>query len=81
MLKRRYDAMEEIPLRRMDWRMAFDADMQRGKSYTNRGSFVDDAECFDNKRFNISAAEAGCMDPQQRMTLEVTFAACMEAGI
>ena len=38
MLKRRHDAMEEIPLRRMDWRIAFYADMQvPNKSYTNSG--------------------------------------------
>jgi len=37
-------------------------------------------QAFDNKRFNISPAEAGAMDPQHRVLLECGYAALHASG-
>ena len=39
------------------------------------GAFVDNADMFDNKFFQISPAESAAMDPQQRMLLELGYEA------
>ena len=45
------------------------------------GAFVDDIERFDESFFRISPVEAKLLDPQQRMTLEVSWQALEDAGI
>ena len=42
---------------------------------TRHGAFISGAVAFDNARFAISSAEAGAMDPQQRVLLEGGYAA------
>ncbi|MFK0248772.1 SDR family NAD(P)-dependent oxidoreductase [Amycolatopsis azurea] len=46
-----------------------------------RGGFLDDIAGFDADFFGIGPGEAEAMDPQQRMLLEVTWAALEHAGI
>ncbi|MEV6905794.1 SDR family NAD(P)-dependent oxidoreductase [Amycolatopsis sp. NPDC051071] len=46
-----------------------------------RGGFLDDVAGFDAKFFGIVPGEAEAMDPQQRMLLEVTWAALEHAGL
>ncbi|MEV7548545.1 SDR family NAD(P)-dependent oxidoreductase [Amycolatopsis sp. NPDC089917] len=46
-----------------------------------RGGFLDDIAGFDAEFFGIVPGEAEAMDPQQRMLLEVTWAALEHAGI
>jgi 6-methylsalicylic acid synthase len=48
---------------------------------TKRGYFLDNLEAFDAAFFGISPKEAEQMDPQQRVTLEVTWEALENAGI
>jgi 6-methylsalicylic acid synthase len=48
---------------------------------TQRGYFVHNLEDFDNTFFGISNKEAVLMDPQQRITVEVTWEALEDAGI
>lgn len=71
----------EIPKERWDWR-EFDneniADEQRSKSHW--GGFIDDVDKFDPLFFGISPIEAEMMDPQQRVFLEVVWAAIEDAG-
>ncbi|MCK8351684.1 SDR family NAD(P)-dependent oxidoreductase [Erwinia amylovora] len=43
--------------------------------------FLDEASAFDFEQFGISAHEASCMDPQQRVLLELSWAAIEQAGI
>ncbi|MDQ7804456.1 beta-ketoacyl synthase N-terminal-like domain-containing protein [Amycolatopsis sp. A133] len=45
------------------------------------GGFLDDVAGFDAEHFGITPREAATMDPQQRMLLEVTWAALEDAGI
>lgn len=45
------------------------------------GGFLDDLRGFDNGFFGISPREADCMDPQQRLTLEVSWHALEHAAI
>ena len=76
-LKKGGDAVNEIPNSRWDWKFHFDEEINKiGKSYVNRGSFMDwDIESFDAAFFDISPREAAVLDPQQRLLLEVTFEA------
>ncbi|TDZ14445.1 Highly reducing polyketide synthase ZEA2 [Colletotrichum orbiculare MAFF 240422] len=49
----------------------------------NKGAhfLTDDVMAFDAAFFNISQAEATALDPQQRLTLEVTYEALESAGL
>ena len=47
---------------------------------TRHGSFVTDAQLFDNRHFSISLAEAAAMDPQQRLLLESSYGAMHASG-
>lgn len=46
-----------------------------------RGHFVKDANMFDHTMFGVSPREALCMDPQQRIALEVAYQTVESAGI
>ncbi|MEN3615920.1 type I polyketide synthase [Plantactinospora sp. ZYX-F-223] len=51
------------------------------RTVNRRGSFLHDVAGFDAGFFGISPREAELMDPQQRMTLEVSWEALEHAGI
>ncbi|MFG2050617.1 type I polyketide synthase [Micromonospora sp. NPDC048935] len=52
-----------------------------GRTYVERGGFLDDAGRFDPALFGISPREALAMDPQQRLVLETTWEVFERAGI
>ncbi|MNK83660.1 Erythronolide synthase, modules 1 and 2 [compost metagenome] len=45
------------------------------------GGFLDNVGGFDHEFFTVSQREAACIDPQQRIALEVTWQALEDAGI
>ena len=80
-LEDRGDGAGEIPLTRMDWRTWYDPEQSVGKSYTNRGAFIEGVTMFDHKRFRISAAEAVMVMPEQRIALETVYQAFCQSNI
>jgi polyketide synthase PksM len=80
-LKLGVDAVEEIPAARWDYRKYYSPNEKRpGMTNSKWGGFVEDVDKFDAAFFNISPREADYMDPQQRLFLEVAWAACEDAG-
>ncbi|MDK0524618.1 type I polyketide synthase [Streptomyces sp. ML-6] len=76
------DAIREVPADRWNAREWLDPDPRApGRMNTRWGGFLDDVAGFDADLFRISPAEAKHMDPQQRMALEVAWAALEDARI
>ena len=76
------DFCVEVPLARWDHANHFSEDgSESDKALCKHGAFMDGAELFDNKRFQISAAEVISMDPQQRMALECAEEAFFNMGL
>ena len=76
------DSSGEIPS--MRWKIYHDRDIRNTKELgkaTSRGYFIDVIEDFDAAFFGISPKEAEQMDPQQRLSLEVSWEALEHAGI
>ena len=76
------DASGEMPPFR--WEPYYRRDPRNAKELkrmTSRGYFVDNIQDFDCSFFGISPKEAALMDPQQRVSLEVTWEALEDAGI
>ena len=76
------DLSGEIPS--MRWEPYHARDVRNTKvlnKATTRGYFLDDIEKFDAALFGISPKEAEQMDPQQRLSLEVSWEALENAGI
>ncbi|EPE32134.1 Malonyl transacylase ACP-bd [Glarea lozoyensis ATCC 20868] len=72
----------EIPA--MRWEPYYRRDSRNAKildDTTSKGYFLKNLEDFDSTFFGISPKEALLMDPQQRISLEVTWEALEDAGI
>ncbi|MFD9737605.1 beta-ketoacyl synthase N-terminal-like domain-containing protein [Umezawaea sp. NPDC059074] len=71
------DAVTAAPSER--WRV----DLTAGAdpvSYTDRGAFLDDIDAFDHTFFGLTPHDAAVMDPQERLVLEQTYQALLDAG-
>ncbi|MEU9558388.1 SDR family NAD(P)-dependent oxidoreductase [Streptomyces fumanus] len=77
------DLVGSVPADRFDTSRFVDARRRRGdRSYTASGGFLSDVTGFDTGYFTgISPREAGRMDPQHRLVLEMAVEALDDAGI
>ncbi|MER5264926.1 SDR family NAD(P)-dependent oxidoreductase [Actinosynnema sp. NPDC002837] len=76
------DLVGEAPADRFDLGRFTDRDLPRpGKGYTTAGGYLDDLAGFDAAHFGISPKEAGQMDPQHRLLLELAAEALDDAAI
>lgn len=66
------DVVREIPADRWDYRPSFHPVKGTvGKTYSKWGGFVNHVDAFDNEFFRIKENDALCLDPQQRILLEL----------
>ncbi|MFD8339073.1 SDR family NAD(P)-dependent oxidoreductase [Streptomyces solisilvae] len=82
LLEQGYDATSRVPADR--WAMAdyyTSGGRRRGRSYTERGAFVDDVAGWDADFFGLSPQEALRTDPAHRLALELAWEALEDAGI
>ena len=77
------DGIVDIPEDRWDPQRFYHSDPDMpGKMYVNKGGFLQDPiDEFDALYFGITPREAACMDPQQRLILQVIWEALHHAGI
>ncbi|MFG3107072.1 amino acid adenylation domain-containing protein [Streptomyces tendae] len=76
------EAVREIPDERWPLADFYDPSVDApGKMYVARAALIDDIDCFDAAFFGISPREAACMDPRQRLLLELAWSAIESAGI
>lgn len=83
MLRRKKDAIVDVPEDRWDTRRFYDENPDKpGKMYVKQGGFLKEkVDRFDPLFFGISPREAESMDPQQRLLLEVTWEAIEDSGM
>ncbi len=74
-------AITEVPAGRWNASAFFDPDEGPGTVRTKYGAFIQDVDQFDPHFFGIAPREAASMDPQQRIVLEVAWAALEDAGL
>lgn len=80
-LKTGKNCITEIPEDRWDWRKYFSNEKGKwGKHYTKWGGFINDIDKFDPLFFRIAPTEVTRMDPQERLFLEIAYAAVQDAG-
>ena len=73
LLMRGEDAIVDVPADRWDIRRFYDADRDKpGKMYVRAGGFLrEPIDQLDAMFFGITPREADCLDPQQRLLMEV----------
>nr|CAD19092.1 StiH protein [Stigmatella aurantiaca Sg a15] len=81
-LREGVDAISEVPPDRWPIDAYFDPNPETpGKMYARFGGFLDQVDRADMRFFGLSPRQAASTDPQQRMFLEVCWAALEHAGI
>ncbi|KAF2804409.1 reducing type I polyketide synthase [Mytilinidion resinicola] len=83
MLTSKHCASTDFPADRMNIDAFYSPDPKKPNSvHTKKAHFLrDDIRNFDAAHFNITPAEAGAMDPNQRGLMETTYHALESAGI
>jgi acyl transferase domain-containing protein/NAD(P)-dependent dehydrogenase (short-subunit alcohol dehydrogenase family)/acyl carrier protein len=77
------DGVVDIPADRWNQKKFYSKESKRnGKLYIQKGGFLrEPIDTFDAEFFGISPREAECMDPQQRILLEIAWESLEDAGI
>ncbi|MGY0777280.1 SDR family NAD(P)-dependent oxidoreductase [Azospirillum argentinense] len=73
-------AVSEIPGDRWDWTRCDAGAAGSAPPECRWGAFMDGVDRFDAGLFKVSPKEAALMDPQQRLTLELSWACFEDAG-
>lgn len=82
LLKEGRTCISKVPQERWDVEAFLDSDPKApGKIYSPYGGFIGNLDGFDAPFFDISAREAACMDPQQRLVMEVAWETLENANI
>jgi acyl transferase domain-containing protein/thioesterase domain-containing protein/NAD(P)-dependent dehydrogenase (short-subunit alcohol dehydrogenase family) len=79
-LLERRNLVAEVPADRWDWREQGAQVPPEHREALRWGGFIDDVDAFDAAFFGITPAEAEGMDPQQRILLQLVWAALEDAG-
>lgn len=79
LLKKGESAISTLPQNRFSW--PEDIDVTTTHVGIDHGGFIHDIEHFDARFFRISPKEAQCMDPQQRILLELAWGCFENAAI
>jgi polyketide synthase PksJ len=74
------DCIREVPADRWPAVEHHDPNGGPGRSYSKWAGFLDDVDKFDPLLFQISPSDAEDMDPQERLFLEIAWAAVEDAG-
>ena len=75
------DCISQVPENRWDWRRYYDPQQGKpGHMYSKWGGFLEGADQFDARFFNISPAEAETMDPQERLFAEAVWTAMEDSA-
>ncbi|HWH01383.1 MAG TPA: SDR family NAD(P)-dependent oxidoreductase, partial [Pilimelia sp.] len=74
------DCVREVPADRWPAAEHYDPAGGPGRSYSKWAGFLDDVDKFDPLLFQISPSDAEEMDPQERLFLEIAWAAVEDAG-
>ncbi len=77
------DSIREVPAERWDWREYFEAGAtgEGPRAASKWGGFIEGADRFDARFFNLSPLEAQLMDPQQRLFLQTAWHALEDAAV
>ncbi|WP_234121289.1 type I polyketide synthase [Clostridium hydrogenum] len=79
-IKNGKSSIAKVPESRFDIDSYYSSNAAEGKTYSDKGAFIDNPYSFDCGFFNISEEEASIMDPQQRLILELVFKVLESAG-
>lgn len=73
-------SIKKVPRSRFKIEEYYEKNLKLGKTYSDRGAFIDNPYDFAASFFNISKEEAVVMDPQQRILLELVYRAIEDGG-